>query len=146
MFSQSTGPRSQLYAKTRKPYSSIFPLLTRLNLSFKPHLASARRVDARMPRKLLILAATIVAAHVLQALVLGVSPVGVLVGNLLEVAASVLAAVVCFGAARRARGMARPFWALLACGMGVWGAANTAWMFYELVLHTAPEPGSPLRF
>jgi PAS domain S-box-containing protein len=30
--------------------------------------------------------------------------------------------------------------------MGVWGAANTAWMFYELVLHTAPEPGSPLRF
>ena len=99
-----------------------------------------------MPRKLLILAATIVAAHVLQALVLGVSPVGVLVGNLLEVAASVLAAVVCFGAARRARGMARPFWALLACGMGVWGAANTAWMFYELVLHTAPEPGSPLRF
>jgi PAS domain S-box-containing protein len=99
-----------------------------------------------MPRKLLILAATIVGAHVLQALVLGASPVGILVGNLLEVAASVLAAVMCFGASRRARGMARPFWALVACGMAVWGAANTVWMFYELLLHAKPEPGSPVRF
>jgi PAS domain S-box-containing protein len=99
-----------------------------------------------MPRKLLILAATIVGAHLAQALVLGVSPAGVLVGNLLEVAASALAAAMCLGASRRARGMARPFWALVACGMAVWGAANTVWMFYELLLHAKPEPGSPLRF
>jgi two-component system cell cycle sensor histidine kinase/response regulator CckA len=99
-----------------------------------------------MPRKLLILAATIVGAHLAQALFLGVSPVGTLVGNLLEVAASVLAAVMCLGASRRARGMARPFWALVACGMAVWGAANTVWMLYELILHAKPEPGSPVRF
>jgi PAS domain S-box-containing protein len=99
-----------------------------------------------MPRKLLILAATIVGAHILQALVLGVSAAGALVGNLLEVAASALTAVMCLGASRRARGMARPFWALVACGMAVWGAANTVWMLYELLLHANPEPGSPLRF
>src|SRR5580700_6961432 len=99
-----------------------------------------------MPRKFLILAATIVAAHVAQALILGVSPAGTLLANLLEVSASVLAAVMCFGAARRARGMARPFWALVACGMAIWGVANIGWMYYELLLHTRPAPCSPLRF
>jgi PAS domain S-box-containing protein len=99
-----------------------------------------------MPRKFLILAATIVAAHVAQALILGVSPAGTLLANLLEVSASVLAAVMCFGAARRARGMARPFWALVACGMAIWGVANIGWTLHELILHTTPAPSSPLRF
>ena len=52
----------------------------------------------------------------------------------------------CFGASRRARGMARPFWALVACGMAAWGVANLGWMYYELVLHTKPAPGSAVRF
>jgi PAS domain S-box-containing protein len=99
-----------------------------------------------MPRKLLILAATLVGAHVVQALVLGVSPAGTLLANLLEVAASALAAAMCLGASRRARGMARPFWALVACGMAAWGIANLGWMYYELVLHTEPAPGSAVRF
>jgi PAS domain S-box-containing protein len=99
-----------------------------------------------MPRKLLILAATLVGAHLGQALILGVSPAGTLIANLLEVSASVLAAVMCFGASRRAQGMARPFWALVACGMAIWGVANIGWMFHELLLHTRPAPGSPLRF
>jgi len=62
-----------------------------------------------MPRKLLILAATIVGAHLAVALTLGVSPSGTLLANLLEISASVLAAVMSFGASRRARGMARWF-------------------------------------
>ncbi len=99
-----------------------------------------------MPRKLLILAATIVGAHFAQVLILGVSPAGTFLANFLQVAASALAAIVCLAAARRARGMARPFWALIACGMAVWAAANTIWMLYELVVHSKPAPGSPVRF
>jgi PAS domain S-box-containing protein len=99
-----------------------------------------------MPRKLLILAATIVGAHLAQAMILGVSPVGTFIANLLEVSASALAAVLCLGASRRARGMARPFWTLVACAMAAWGVANLGWMYYELVLHTQPAPGSAVRF
>ena len=99
-----------------------------------------------MPRKLLILAATLVGAHLAQVLFLGVSPAGTLIANLLQVSASALAALTCLGVSRRARGMARPFWALVACGMAAWGFANLGWMYYELVLHTIPTPGSSVRF
>ena len=99
-----------------------------------------------MPRKLLILAATIVGAHLAQAIILGVSPAGTLIANLLEVSASALAAAMCLGASRRARGMARPFWTLIACAMAAWGVANLGWMYYEFVLHTQPAPGSAVRF
>jgi len=99
-----------------------------------------------MPRKLLILAATIVGAHFAVALTLGVSPSGTLLANLLEISASVLAAVMSFGASRRARGMARPFWTLVGCGMAAWGVANLGWMYYELILHTKPAAGSAVQF
>jgi len=99
-----------------------------------------------MPRKLLILAATIVGAHLVEAVTLGVSPSGTLIANLLEISASVLAAVMSFGASRRARGMARPFWTLVGCGMAAWGVANLGWMYYELVLHTKPAADSAVRF
>ena len=99
-----------------------------------------------MPRKLLILAATIVGAHLAQALILGVSPTGTFLANLLEISASALAAVMCFGASRRARGMAGPFWKLVGCGMAAWGVANLSWMYYELVLNTTPAAGSAVNF
>ena len=99
-----------------------------------------------MPRKLLVLATILVGAHLAQALVLGVSPTGTLIANLLEVSASVFAAAMCVSASRRAYGMARPFWTLLACGMAAWGVANLGWMYYEIVLHTPPPPGSVVRF
>ena len=99
-----------------------------------------------MQRKLLILAALLVAAHLGQALLLGPTPAGTLLANLLEVSASALAAAACLGAAKRARGMARPFWTLVGCGMAVWGVADLGWMYYELVLHSAPGPGSAVRF
>jgi len=99
-----------------------------------------------MPRKLLILAATIVGAHLVEALTLGVSPSGTLIANLLEISASILAAVMSFGASRRARGLARPFWTLVGCGMAAWGVANLGWMYYELALHTKPAADSAVRF
>src|SRR5271155_833033 len=99
-----------------------------------------------MPRKLLILAATLVGAHLAQALILGVSPAGTLIANLLEVSASAFAAAMCFGASRRARGMARPFWTLVGCGLAAWGVANLGWMYYELAQHTSPAPGSAVQF
>jgi len=99
-----------------------------------------------MQRKLLILAAILVGAHVAQAATLGPTPVGSLIANLLEVAASALAAAMCFGAAQRGRGMARPFWTLLGCGMAIWGVANLGWTYYEVVLHSEPTPGSAVRF
>jgi PAS domain S-box-containing protein len=99
-----------------------------------------------MQRKLVILSAILVGAHVAQALLLGVSPAGTLLANLLQVSASVLAGLMCLGASRRARGMARPFWALVGCGMAAWSLANLGWMYSELVLHTIPGPGSAVRF
>ena len=99
-----------------------------------------------MPRKLLILAATLVVAHLAQALILGVSPAGTLIANLLEVSASALAAVMCFGASRRARGMARPFWTLWVAEWPPGASRTSGWMYYELVLHTSPAPGSAVQF
>lgn len=99
-----------------------------------------------MSRRVLILAAAIVGAHVAQAVTLGPTPAGSLIANLLEVGASVLAAVMCFGAASRGQGMARPFWTLIGCAMAIWGVANLGWTYYEVVLHTEPFPGSTVRF
>jgi len=99
-----------------------------------------------MPRKPLILAATLVGAQILQVLFLGVSPAGVFFANLLEIAASAFAALMCFQASRRALGMARPFWILVGCGMAAWSFANLGWTYYESILHVRPSPSSALRF
>ncbi|HTQ62736.1 MAG TPA: PAS domain S-box protein [Candidatus Solibacter sp.] len=99
-----------------------------------------------MHRKLPILAVLIVGAHLAQVMILGVTPAGTLVANLLEVSASVLAAAMCFGAARRARGVARPFWTIIGCGMAIWAVANLGWTYYEFVLHSEPASGSAVQF
>ena len=61
-----------------------------------------------MHRKLLILVVIFVGAHIAQATILGLTPTGTLVANLLEISASALAAAMCFGAARRAHGNGPP--------------------------------------
>ena len=99
-----------------------------------------------MPRKLLILAATLVGAQLAQELLLGTSPDGAALADLLQIAAAVLAAVMCFQASRRARGLAHPFWILLGFGMAYWGLANTWWMYYEMALHVRPAPGTAIQF
>ncbi len=74
------------------------------------------------------------------------SPAGTLIANLLEISASILGAAMCVGASRRARGFARPFWALVGCGMAAWGVANFGWTYHELFLHAAPAFNSAIRF
>ena len=99
-----------------------------------------------MARKLIVVVAVVLAAQIAQVLILGASPAGPLLANLLEISASIIAAAACFRAARRAQGMARPFWTFLGCAMAVWALANLGWMYYELVRHQQPPPGSPVRF
>jgi PAS domain S-box-containing protein len=99
-----------------------------------------------MPRKLLLVALVIIASHVVVILAVGVSPLGSLLGNSLQTVACALATACALGASRRARGATRPFWLLVAIGMGVWGLANLGWAYYEVVLHAVPPTGSAVRF
>ncbi|HYL82610.1 MAG TPA: PAS domain S-box protein [Candidatus Angelobacter sp.] len=99
-----------------------------------------------MPRKPLILAAIIVALHLCQAATLGTTPAGSLAANCLEIFACGFAAVMAFGASRRARGMGRPFWLMVGTGLAMWGVANLGWMYYEVVLHSEPPTTSAVRF
>ena len=99
-----------------------------------------------MPRKLCVLALAIIALHILAVLTLGTSPTGSLIGNLLQIVACGLAAVTAFAASRRASGLSRPFWALVGCGIAIWGVADLGWMYYELALRSEPPTDSVVRF
>ena len=99
-----------------------------------------------MPRKPLILAAAIVALHLIEAATLGTTTAGSLLANLLEIFACGFAAVMAFGACRRGRGMSRPFWMMVGAGLSMWGVANLGWMYYEVVLHSEPPTVSVVRF
>ncbi|HVH69713.1 MAG TPA: PAS domain S-box protein [Candidatus Dormibacteraeota bacterium] len=99
-----------------------------------------------MPRRSLILAAVIVALHLLEAATLGTSTTGSLLANLLEIFACGFAAVMAFGAARRGHGLSRPFWILVGMGISMWGVANLGWMYYEVVLTNEPPLSSAVRF
>src|SRR5262245_8190767 len=99
-----------------------------------------------MPRKLSIVALAIVGLHIVEALTLGHSPAGAVVGNLLQITASLLAAVMCLRASRRASGFVRTFWVLVGAGIGIWGVANLGWMYYEGALHREPPELSFIRF
>ena len=98
-----------------------------------------------IPRKLLTLALTIVALQVCAILFFGTTITGSLIGNSLQISASILAAVYCFKASRRGRGLSRPFWVLVGCGMAWWGVANVGWLYYEAWLHVEPARISIVR-
>jgi two-component system, cell cycle sensor histidine kinase and response regulator CckA len=97
-------------------------------------------------RRLAVVALAVVALHVCTIVFFGTRPLGSLFGNLLQVFCSLLAAAMCFRAARRVHGFSQSFWILIGVGMGVWAVADLGWMYAELVLHTIPEPGSIVRF
>jgi PAS domain S-box-containing protein len=99
-----------------------------------------------MPRKLLILALVVIGLHICVILTLGTSPAGSFLTNSLQVFASGLAVAMCFGARRRGRGMSRPFWLLVGCGVATWGLANLGWIYYENLLHAAVPRFSLVRF
>jgi len=99
-----------------------------------------------MPRKLLILALSVVALHFLVAATLKDAPAGFLCSNILQNFSAGLAAVLCFRASRRGCGLSRPFWLLMACAMLAWGVGNLGWMYYQYFFHVEPPPGSVTRF
>src|SRR5271169_3615022 len=99
-----------------------------------------------MPRKLLIASAAIVILHVLQEVFLGVSPLGSLLANTLQIFTACLAAVLCFAAMRRGTGFTRPFWLLVGCSFLIWSIANLGWVYYETFLHMEPPTDSIFPF
>ncbi|HEX4379119.1 MAG TPA: hypothetical protein VH022_03740, partial [Candidatus Acidoferrum sp.] len=98
-----------------------------------------------MYRKVAIVGAILVGLHAGEILLLGTSPAGSLVANTLQLIACGLAAAMAFMASQRARGLARPFWSMVALGLATWGIANLGWMYYENLLHQTIPPLSVVR-
>ena len=103
-------------------------------------------LSRRFPRYLALVALAVLASHALSVVFLGGSTLGSLLGNLLQIFASFLAAAMCLRAARRSTGFTQSFWTLVGFGMGVWGLADIGWSYYEIALHREPPPGSIIRF
>jgi two-component system cell cycle sensor histidine kinase/response regulator CckA len=99
-----------------------------------------------MFRKLPVVALAIIALHIASVLALGTSWTGSLVGNLLQIVSCGLAVAASLVASRRATGLSRRFWLLVACGLAIWGVANVGWTYYEIVLRAEPPTGSLVRF
>ena len=98
------------------------------------------------PRSLLLLALSVVVGHVLTVVFFGSTALGTLLGNILQIFSSLLAATMCFRAARKLPGFSQSFWTLMAFGMGMWGIADLGWTYYEVFLHVEPPSGSMIRF
>jgi PAS domain S-box-containing protein len=92
-----------------------------------------------MSRKLLIVAVSVFGLQAGEILILGTSPAGSLLANLLQLVACAIGMAMAFGASIRGRGLTRPFWRLIGLGLAMWGVANLGWMYYENWLH-APVP------
>jgi two-component system cell cycle sensor histidine kinase/response regulator CckA len=99
-----------------------------------------------IPRALAIISVVILALHVVSILAFGTNRFGPLIGNLLQVSASFLAAFLSYQAAKKIPGFSRSFWTLVAFSMVIWGIANLGWTYFEVVLHIEPPPGSMIRF
>src|SRR5215471_13245933 len=97
-------------------------------------------------RVLALAAIFVVASHGLVVVFLGPTILGSALGNALQIFSSLLAAGMCFQAAKRSPGFSRSFWVLVGFGMVIWGVADSGWAFYELVLHQEPPAGSLIRF
>src|SRR5260370_11579173 len=98
-----------------------------------------------MPRKLLVSVLVLLGLSVGIILTMGMSPLGSLLTNSLQIVCCGFAAAMCFGASKRGRGMSRPFWALVGCSIAAWGVANLGWMYYENWLHASVPRFSLVR-
>ncbi len=72
-------------------------------------------------------------------------PTGSIVANLLQLAACAMAATMACLASQRGRGLARPFWSMVALALATWGVANIGWMYYENLIHAQVPPMSVVR-
>ncbi|MGB7846596.1 MAG: PAS domain S-box protein [Candidatus Acidiferrum sp.] len=100
----------------------------------------------QFPRPLALAALAVLISHAFSVVFLGTSSLGSLLGNLLQISASFLAASMCFRAARKSPGFTQSFWTLVGLGIGMWGLADFGWAYYEVVLRSEPPPGSLIRF
>lgn len=92
-------------------------------------------------RKSLGAALLIFAAHTAAVFILGTSPVGSLVSNLLQVLAGITAAIASFGAGRRSAGLARRFWTLVAVAFLIWTTGQATYTYHENWLgQRVPQP------
>ena len=98
------------------------------------------------PRSLWLLALAVVIGHVLTVVFFGATAFGSLLGNALQIFSSLVAALMCFRAARKLSGFSHSFWTLVGFGMCMWGVADLGWTYYEVFLHAEPPPGSIIRF
>ena len=98
-----------------------------------------------MPRKISILALTILGLHIVEVFIFGKSTAGSLFGNLLQISACALAVAMCIGASRKSGGFARSFWMLVGASLAIWGIAFSALALYgatALAASGMPSPAS----
>src|SRR5579862_4182736 len=98
-----------------------------------------------MYRKVAIIGAILAGLHAGEILLFGTSPTGSLIANTLQLIACGLATAMACKASQRGRGLARPFWSVVALGLATWGVANLGWMYYENLLHQTVPPLSLVR-
>lgn len=98
------------------------------------------------PRSLLLFALCVVVCHILNVVLFRATAVGSLLGNTLQILSSLIAAMMCFQAARKQTGFSQSFWTLVGFGMCMWGVADLGWTYYEVFLHAEPPPSSMIRF
>jgi PAS domain S-box-containing protein len=98
-----------------------------------------------MSRKLPVVAVSILGLQVCEILLLGTSPAGSLLANLLQLFACAIGIAMAFGASLRGRGLTRLFWRLIGLGLAMWGVANLGWMYYENWLHAQVPALSAVR-
>ena len=94
------------------------------------------------PRSLAFLAILIVAIHGACVVFSPHAFFSILTINALQCGLAVLAAALCIRTAHRELGFSESFWSLIGFGIGMWGAANLGWAYYELFLHMEPPPAA----
>src|ERR1700680_3157218 len=99
-----------------------------------------------MYRKVVVSALVIVSLQVAGVAFMRATLADSVLTNSLQTISSVLAALMCFRASRRAHGLSKPFWQLIGCAILAWGVANSYWMYYEVILRVEPSTGSVARF
>src|SRR5438445_13775248 len=125
-------------------HSSSLPANSALNWNSNPSRSVLREL-IRMPRKLLVSVIVLLGLSVGIILTMGMSPLGSLLTNFLQIVCCGLAAGMCFAASKRGRGLSRPFWALVGSSIAMWGVANLGWMYYENWLHASVPRFSLVR-
>jgi signal transduction histidine kinase len=85
----------------------------------------------------------LVVVQIASFLLLGSGSPRALVSNIIQIAACLTAAGLCFHASRRSGEVASTFWTLFAFAFAAYGVSNVVWTYYENWLHQ-PVPASPV--